>query len=767
LLAVSLAAGLGALRLTRAGDLRAGAVAITGCVVAGHVVVGVCSRTGPAVGRRRVPGAVLAGAVAAGTVAVAVVASWALLWASTRTGLPTPTTLRMGRSWLAEAGSVIGAGPTPVPATTGILLCLALGAGALAVLGRTLWAWQLRDGDRARRPLLALVPAFGYFVYCALLSSNRSRVPATVAILGAGLVFMATADRAVDAGAAAVTRTAASAPRRPGAAGWLGATSALLLALVLVLVTAPALASMHVDAFPDSAGIVVTGGGGGAGTVALLDNLAAADAPDDRTVLFTARTAVPTYWQVATLTNFDGVDWTAEADTLDTALPEPTGPTFRAGVDVAALRTTLLPTPPGTEQVSGSGLRVGHGGNVEAPSFSGPGTHYAVVARLPAGVAGGPALIAGDATDAAGDLGAGVPAAALAPFLTLPTMSPRVAMLAHRIVTGSPGPLAEADALVRYLDSGRYGYSAQPPPATDPDPLSGFLFETRTGFCQQFAGAFAALARVVGLPVRIAVGFGAGSPGSDGRVTVRAADAHTWPEVYFGPRVGWLSFEPTPGGSAPPGSVRQGRTPTLPDPIKPRPGGTSTPASLGQALAGIVPGASSSSKPRLPGASGAPVLPIAATVAALAVVGVLAGRRRPRRRLVAALQRAGDRVSAMRRRHRRRHGRAPAADVLDAWRRSGTALERAAWGRRPSETPNEHAARLAGVLAHRGRLSAVVAGVMAPLPALDADRYTELSALATKAVYDAEEVDAADATRADRLDEEVRARLTARHPAPV
>jgi hypothetical protein len=356
----------------------------------------------------------------------------------------------------------------------------------------------------------------------------------------------------------------------------------------------------------------------------------------------------------------------------------------------------------------------------------------------------------------------------LAPYVSLPALSPRVGSLARRIVAGASGPLAEADALVRFLDSGRYRYSAQPPPATDPDPLSGFLFDTRTGFCQQFAGAFAVLARAVGLPARVAVGFGAGSVGSDGHVTVRADDAHTWPEVYFGPRVGWLSFEPTPGGSAPPASVRQGRTtPTEPDPIKPRPGGTTTPASLGQALAGLVPGSSSSARPRSGAATGFPVPALVAILAGLVLVAAVS-RRRPRRRVAAAALRLGDRVSSWRRRWRRRRlRRAPAVDILDAWRRSGTALERTAWGRRPGETANEHASRLAEVVAHRSRLSAVVAGVMAPPPSLDADGYAELSALATKAVYAADEVSCDDAARAEHLDEEVRARLAARRPVPV
>ena len=124
------------------------------------------------------------------------------------------------------------------------------------------------------------------------------------------------------------------------------------------------------------------------------------------------------------------------------------------------------------------------------------------------------------------------------------------------------------------------------------DPLTGFLFDTHAGFCQQFAGAFAVLARLDGLPTRVAVGFTTGGLGRRGVYRVRGADAHTWPEVYFGPTVGWVSFEPTPGGAGAPPSVRQGRAPRpVPSRCARRSAATaSTVPSLGSALAGLVPG---------------------------------------------------------------------------------------------------------------------------------------------------------------------------------
>ena len=104
------------------------------------------------------------------------------------------------------------------------------------------------------------------------------------------------------------------------------------------------------------------------------------------------------------------------------------------------------------------------------------------------------------------------------------------------------------------------GTPSNPPPApVGTDPLVSFLTQTRVGSCEQFAGAFVVLTRSLGLPSRVVVGFTAGRYSGPGEVTIRGADAHAWPQVYLGPRAGWVSFEPTPqqprGEVAPEGVV--------------------------------------------------------------------------------------------------------------------------------------------------------------------------------------------------------------------
>ncbi len=79
------------------------------------------------------------------------------------------------------------------------------------------------------------------------------------------------------------------------------------------------------------------------------------------------------------------------------------------------------------------------------------------------------------------------------------------------------------------------------------DPLEGFLFDTKAGHCEYFASALAVLAREVGVPTRIVNGYyGAHYNALGDFYAVRQADAHSWVEVWFGPEVGWVTFDPTP-----------------------------------------------------------------------------------------------------------------------------------------------------------------------------------------------------------------------------
>lgn len=69
----------------------------------------------------------------------------------------------------------------------------------------------------------------------------------------------------------------------------------------------------------------------------------------------------------------------------------------------------------------------------------------------------------------------------------------------------------------------------------------------RTGYCEQFATAMAAMARSLGIPSRVVLGFTPGERMDDGRIVVRGKNAHAWVELWMNGQ-GWIRFDPTPRG---------------------------------------------------------------------------------------------------------------------------------------------------------------------------------------------------------------------------
>lgn len=124
-------------------------------------------------------------------------------------------------------------------------------------------------------------------------------------------------------------------------------------------------------------------------------------------------------------------------------------------------------------------------------------------------------------------------------------LSPEVRSLAERITHGVSEPIERARAVERYLLGG-YRYTLRLESGDAARPLEDFLFRTRAGHCEYFSTAMAVLLRAVGVPTRNVTGFLGGTWNRYGRFyAVHQGDAHSWVEVYD-PRVGWLTFDPTP-----------------------------------------------------------------------------------------------------------------------------------------------------------------------------------------------------------------------------
>jgi transglutaminase-like putative cysteine protease len=117
---------------------------------------------------------------------------------------------------------------------------------------------------------------------------------------------------------------------------------------------------------------------------------------------------------------------------------------------------------------------------------------------------------------------------------------------ARGVAGETSSPYAAAVALERWFrTTGGFTYSEQPGSTPGLPPVVGFVLDTRTGYCQHFAGSMAIMLRLLGIPARVAAGFVPGHyRGGVWRVTDH--DAHTWVEVWFR-GYGWLPFDPTPG----------------------------------------------------------------------------------------------------------------------------------------------------------------------------------------------------------------------------
>jgi protein-glutamine gamma-glutamyltransferase len=136
-------------------------------------------------------------------------------------------------------------------------------------------------------------------------------------------------------------------------------------------------------------------------------------------------------------------------------------------------------------------------------------------------------------------------------FCQLPEMSPRVKELAERITAPEITEYDKVNAVCEYLKT-EYPYDLNVGKQGDnQNAAEFFLFEARRGYCEHFATAMAVMCRSVGIPARLATGFDTGEFNTlTGYYEVSGRDAHAWVEVYF-PVFGWISFDPTPGWSAP------------------------------------------------------------------------------------------------------------------------------------------------------------------------------------------------------------------------
>lgn len=639
----------------------------------GPVLVGAVTAHAAAwAGRRlRLPAPV---AVVCSLAALVLAVVWTVLPQTTTWGLPSAQSFSVAGSELARAQTDFQLLQAPAPATPGFVLLSEMAVGLVALLAD--WA-----AFRVRATLEALIPSFALFVFTSALGASAGRAWSVAAYLAGVLLFLLAeeADRrsAGELGKRARRQLRGSLVRNGCLLGALAVVAAATVGPSLPGAAAPALISWHNQ---DSAAPNQRT------TVSPLVDIKSRLTGQSRTEMFTVSATYASYWRLTALDTFDGTVWSSDASYqrasghLPGASPG-AGRSTRDTFSVRNLDSVWLPAAFRPVALTAASASYNpRSSSIIGNRATSDGLSYTVSSVLPTFTTGELASVRSDRGDPS-----------LRNDLALPSsLPPQIAQIARQAVKGETSPYGKALALQQFFRGGRFTYSLSVSEGDDNQALLTFLTKTHAGFCQQFAGAYAVMARAVGIPARVAVGFTPGVKGPDGRYHVYGTDAHAWPEVYLD-RFGWVPFEPTPSRGAPGAEAYTGVTPAqAPSPVSvttssvgpaPSPaGGGAGVSSLARGLSNLVASGNGggSSPARAPG-GGAPIGWIA--LFALAFVMLARGTVVP--------------ASRWRRRRRRRARAAGAQRVLVAWEEAAEALSRAGTSPRPSETYGEFAERAA------------------------------------------------------------------------
>jgi transglutaminase-like putative cysteine protease len=532
LVVVSLATVLGMWRLFEDGSFF---WPLTGHAVAAHLVAAACRRRGLSL-----PVSALVTAVAA-----VLVLTWSHLGATTALGLPTTATIEAARDRLDEAWRMFDEVKAPAPVLPGFLLA----AGAALWAGA--WLADLA-AFRLWTSFEALIPSGTVFVFASLFTAEKGRAAAAAGWLAAALGFVL------------VHRTV----RQHASPSWLGSdprlgTAALLKAgagLVALAVLGAVVIGPRLPGAGEAAIVAVRDlddGGGSRQTVSPLVEIRGRLIEQSQAELFTVRSTQRAYWRLTSLDEFDGEVWSsrgsfggADGELDDIGEPPPASVAVTQQFRISGLAAIWLPAAfdpmavdPGDAEVrweaESSTLIV----STDLPTSD--GLEYQVISQVPTGVTPEDLGAPTPTPEQLGEVG----------NLDLPPGFPGpVVDLARQVVAdaGATTPYGIAMALQSFFLSGAFTYSLDVPPGHSDSAIEDFLFVSRAGYCEQFAGTYAAMARAVGLPARVAVGFTPGiADAADPQLyRVRGEHAHAWPEVWI-PEAGWIAFEPTPGRGAP------------------------------------------------------------------------------------------------------------------------------------------------------------------------------------------------------------------------
>jgi transglutaminase-like putative cysteine protease len=475
-------------------------------------------------------------------------------------GFPAASTFDALGADLRNGWEVLRNSHAPAPVTDGALL--------LAVVGTWIMA-QIADHLAFRRQATvgALMPALVLFVVTAALGTDSGRLRWTAAFAVAAVAYLLLQHQSLlERG-----RARFAGPRVSGGTGLVVAGIGTGLAAVLIgMVVAPALPGAGDRAALDYRGLV-DDGPDTYRTVTPIASVRSTLLRPEPELLFTVRAPAREYWRIAGLDEFDGQVWKLSSEGSDVAegLDDPAGSSvLRQDFEIGPLGERWVPAAYRPVAVEGTDvLVVPDTSTLVSAGDSISNIDYTVFSDVP------PTAL-DDAQRAAVEQP--IPSE-MARFTELPSDFPdAVRDVAEQITIGIDNPYDRAVALDDYFATD-FTYDLNVDYGHSEDAMVAFLRDRR-GFCEQFASTYAAMARSVGLPARVAVGFTPGEEREAGVFRVTTHDAHAWPEVWFA-HVGWVRFEPTPPSAEPGGA--DGEAPAGTADATPGAGTGETPATTG------------------------------------------------------------------------------------------------------------------------------------------------------------------------------------------
>ncbi len=448
--------------------------------------------------------------------------------------LPTSETWSVFRLELNVVGDNFRTQVAPVEFLYGWNVLSAIGVGAAVLLADT---FAFRAFARAE----ALVPGGVLFVFVAALGTDRSRVASTMALVAAGVVatVVLRQHHAPEQAATIGIPRPLFARVLPVAAG-----SALSVALVAGFV-GPRLPGADAEALYDT-----KGGNGGDVTevISPLVDIRSRLTNRSETELFVVAADGDSYWRSSALPKFDGRTWGLPErglDRADGAIAQGTEGSIdiRQQITISALGGALLPAAADPIAATGAGdLRDDLRFNEDSATLVKTGSDLErgdVFDILSASPRYDAATLSSATSSDPGD----------PIYFDLPDDFPSsIADTTRQVTAGATSNYEIALTLQNWFRS-EFEYSLEIQEGHGNNEIEAFL-RNRVGYCEQFAGSYAAMMRSIGIPARVAVGFTQGANDGAGNYSVLGRNAHAWPEVWFD-GIGWVPFEPTPGRGAP------------------------------------------------------------------------------------------------------------------------------------------------------------------------------------------------------------------------